>query len=68
MIIIIFSYVAELEEVVPHPSVFFFYNKKQLKGIKDADMREYCQLGKENCRRRHLLRSLGDAERLQQDQ
>ena len=30
-------------------------------------MRVYCELGKENCRRQHLLRSLGDAERLQQD-
>lgn len=30
-------------------------------------MREYCHMGKENCRRQHLLRSLGDLERLQQD-
>ena len=30
-------------------------------------MRAYCELGKENCRRQHLLRSLEDAERLQQD-
>lgn len=43
-----------------------FYNKKQLKGITDADMRAYCE-GKENCRRQHLLRSLGDIERLNQD-
>ena len=30
-------------------------------------MRAYCELGKENCRRQHLLRSLRDAECLQQD-
>lgn len=29
-------------------------------------MRAYCE-GKENCRRQHLLRSLGDIERLHQD-